>query len=152
MADDNKGAITTVDDDFLLDDIADLPAFATPPNGAYIVELEKGIENLEINGSDYYQIAMTIRECVDVAPKSLDEGEQMPKDGDIATVIFKRDNSFGMGNFKTFIASIRDKFATKTVGEVREAAKGLRMLVILKRKWNKENERYNMNVTKTEVL
>lgn len=152
MADDNKGAITTVDDDFLLDDIADLPAFATPPNGAYIVELEKGIESKDINGSDYYSVEMTIRDLVDVPEKGLEEGEKFPADGDIATVIFKRDNAFGMGNFKNFISSIRDKFGCKSVGEVRAAAMGLRMMVIIHRKWNTKAERYNLNVIKTEVL
>lgn len=149
---DSKGAINTVSDDFNLDDIEDLPSFSTPPNGAYLVELVKGIEEKEIGDSDYYSVEMTIREAVDVPSKNLDDGETLPKDGDIATVIFKRDNAFGMGNFKNFIASIRDTYNCKTVGEVREHAVGLKMLVVFRRKWNKETEKYNLNVTKTQVI
>ena len=139
-----------IDDDFILDDIEDLAGFVTPPNGAYLFRLDKGIEEKVINEKNYYEVPLTLVSVVEMNDK-LDEGEEMPKAGDVATLIFKRDNKFGMGNFKNFVKSIAEKTGARTVGEVREQAKGMEMLVILKRKWNKDSERYNLNVVKSVV-
>lgn len=153
MATDNKGVLENqIDDDFILDDIEDMPGFVVPPTGAYIVVLEKGIDTKEINDGHYYEIPMTIKEVVEVSDKALDDGEQLPKEGDIASLIFKRDNAFGMGNFKNFVRSISEKFGVTKVGEIREHAKGLEMLVVVKRKYDKEKDRHNINVTKSQVL
>jgi hypothetical protein len=148
----NKGTLENqVDDDFDLDNIEDLPAFATPPDGAYLITLVKGLEEKEINDDKYYEAAMTIQEVQEMSGK-LEEGEQPPKPGDVATIIFKRDNVFGMGNFKIFVKSIAERFSVTKIGDIREKSKGIEMLVIIKRKWNKKDERWNISVTKAQIV
>lgn len=155
MATDNKIAVVT--DDFLLDDIDDLPGYVTPPTGAYRVRLDKGIEDKDINDSPYFSVELTILSVEEVDESALEKSEEgvveaLPKEGDIASLLFAKDNQFGMGNFKAFVKSIAEKFGIRTVGEIRESAKGLEMLVIIKRKWNKKAERFNINVTNAQVL
>lgn len=140
-----------VDDDFNLDDIEDLPGFVVPPTGAYLVHLEKGIEEKDINDSKYYEVAMQIKEILEVTEK-LKEGEELPKPGDIASMIFKRDNEFGMGNFKSFAKSIAEKFGLKKVGEVKEHSKGLDMIIVVKRTYDEKKDRHNMKLVKSQVV
>lgn len=148
---DNKGAITEVTDDFDLNDIEDLPAFVTPPNGVYSVDLPEGIDTLEINDANYYKAEMVISNVDEVTGK-LDEGETLPKIGDKITVIFKRDNEYGMGNFKLFMRPFVEKFGTTKIGELREASKGCSLMIVTKRKWNKEKEVYNLQIVKAAIL
>ena len=155
MATDNKIAVVT--DDFLLEDIEDLPGFVTPPTGAYRIRLDKGIEDKEINDNPYFSVELTILEVMEVVEENLEKAEDgtpeaLPKEGDIATLLFAKDNQFGMGNFKSFVKSIAEKFGLRKVGEIREVAKGLEMCVVIKRKWNKKAERFNINVTSAQVL
>lgn len=139
MADDVKAA--TVDDDTILDDIEDLPEFTTPPSGAYLVSLDKGIEEKKINNEPYYDVQMVIKSLVSVPETGLHEGEKLPKEGDMFNFIFNRANEFGMGNFKKFCMPIREKFGARTVGEIKEKAKGLEMLIVLKRKAKKDKQK-----------
>jgi hypothetical protein len=154
MSDSHKvGQLTAaVDDDFLLDDIEDMPGFVTPPTGAYSVCLEKGIEVKDINNSSYYEVAMTIKELLEVQEKNLEDGESMPKIGDIASMIFKRDNEFGMSNFKKFARSIAEKFGVKSIGDIRNASKGLDMIVVIKRKYDKKADVHRTEITKAQVI
>lgn len=145
-------AINTVTDDFLLDDIEDLPEFVTPPTGAYLVEIPKGIEEKEINDNSYYEAGFTIVEVVEVAEKELGENETLPKEGDMFSMIFKRDNEFGMGNFKKLAKIIAQHFSLTTVGEVRAASTGLKMLVTVKRKYDGKKDRFNLNLVNGSVL
>lgn len=155
MVDETKatGAMDVpVDDDFILDDIEDMPGFVTPPTGAYLVDLHKGIEIKEINDASYYEVAMTIVENLDVDEKKLDAGESLPKPGDIASMIFKRDNEFGMSNFKKFAGSIAERFKVSKIGDIREASKGIQMMIVIKRSYDKKADRHNINVVKAQVI
>lgn len=140
-----------VNDDFILDDIEDMPGFVVPPTGSYSVVLEKGIEDKEINDEPYYAANMTIKEVLEVTEKGVEE-KDYPKVGDIASTLFSRRNKFGMSNFKNFVASIAERYNTKKVGEIREHAKGAEMLVTVKRKYNKERDVYNLSVVTAQLL
>jgi hypothetical protein len=148
-----KGQLSTaVDDDFLLDDIEDMPGFVTPPTGSYTVRLEKGIEDKIVNDAPYYNIPLTITSVMEVLPSALEEGETLPKEGDMTSLLFKRDNEFGMSNFKQFVKSIAEKFNARKVSEIRAAAVGLDMVVVIKRKYDKKNDRHNLNIVTAAVL
>jgi hypothetical protein len=150
MADDNTLS-QVLDDDFLLDQIEDLPGFITPPSGAYVVSLPKGIEEKEINDAKYFDAHFTVKEVMEVTEK-LKDGEDLPKEGDMFNVIFKRDNKFGMGNFKTVFKSVAEKFNCKTIGEVRENAKGAEFLMVVKRTYNKDKDRHNVNIVRSVLV
>jgi hypothetical protein len=158
MVDNPKGKLDhIVDDNFSLDDIEDLPSFKVPPTGAYTVELTKGFFDVDINDEPYWQIDMTILSVEDVNEKELGEGETMPEVGEVCSTVFHRRNAFGVGNFKKFVLSIAQKynitFSEKgAIGKLREVMPGVQMLVILKRVYNKDKDRYNLNVKTAHVI
>ena len=152
MSEVSKGQINEISDDFLLDDIDDLPGFVVLPTGAYTVRLDKGIEEKTINDANYYDVQMTLVEVLDLDAKHLDEGEVAPKAGDLAGMLFARANEYGMGNFKLFVKDIAAKFDCKSVGQVREAAKGLEMAIVVKRVYDAKKERHNMKMIKAAVI
>lgn len=153
MADDkSKGMLATeVDDDFDLDNIEDMPGFITPLSGVYTCTMETGIEEKEINDDNYYDIPLIMKEIHEVTEEA-DDDSPLPKEGDQFNLIFKRNNVFGMSNFKAFVRPLAEHFGTTKVGQIREESKGLEIMIVLKRRWNKKNERWNIDVKKVGVL
>lgn len=156
MSDSVKGKIDTIDLDMSLDDIADLPVFLALPTGAYMVLLEHGIEEKDINDHKALQMAMTVQEVLECDEDKLDEGEELPKVGDIATQAFMLDNEFGVGLLKQTIKPMSLSFGTKTVRETILASKGVQLMVVIKRRKGKkgtENEDKNfMSFVRVEVV
>lgn len=154
---DNKLEAILHDDD-LIDNIEDLPGFVTPPTGAYLFELSKGIEDVEINDKSYYKVNCTYGDVVEVHDKhkerdeSTGEYEALPKAGDIVGFLFDRSHELGRGSFKNFIKPIATHFNCSRVGEARQKAIGLRVMITLRRSYNKKTDRYNMQATRVEVI
>ena len=152
---DTAGSINPIDLDASLDDIDDLPGFKALPTGAYLVLLEKGFELKDVNKHPAFELAMTVKEVLEVLPDNLEEGEDEPKVGDIATQVFMRDNEYGMGMFKEVAKPISKATGASSVREIIEASKGLELIVAVKRKKGKkgtDNEDKNfMTITKIAV-
>lgn len=135
-----KGSINAIDLDASLDDIADLPAFTAFPTGAYLINLQNGLEPKKIGDHPAIQAAMTLKEIIELHEDNLDDGEEPPKVGDVATQPFMMDNEFGAGNFKFFSTPI----AVNIIGDKRakirsiiEQSKGIDMLIVVKRRRGK---------------
>jgi hypothetical protein len=147
-------AINLVTNDFLLDDIDDLPAFVTLPTGAYAVHFVDGIEEKTVKMNDVdtscFEIKMTVTEVAEIT-EELKEGEVAPKVGDVASMLWNRTHGLSMGNFKDFAKPIAKQFGCSTVGEVITASKGINAVISVKRTYNKDKDRHNMNI-KTMVL
>jgi hypothetical protein len=141
-----------VTNDFNIDDVEDAPTFVILPTGSYTVMLNTGVIDKTINDNDYFSIEMTVEDCLEVPESSLSEGEQLPRKGDKASLIFGKANIYGMSNFKTFVQPIARHFGVNTIGEVREQMEGLAIMVTVKRKYDKKRDQYNMNVVQTAVL
>lgn len=141
-----------IDDDYDLDDIETMPAFITPPTGNYAVELTKGIETREINDTNYYNINMVILSILETDKKSVGDNEQLPNEGDMFSTLYDRSNKFAMSNFKEVIAPIAEKFGCRKIGEVIQVSTGLKLLVVVKRTYDKKSERYNIRIMKTALL
>ena len=142
-----------VDDNFSLDDIEDMPGFVMPPTGVYTVVLEKGILDKVINEDNYFEVAMTIKSVDELDDKNLDADETAPKEGDIASTIFGRNNKYAMNNFKaSFGRAIAEKFEVKTIGAIKEKSVGLEMMVVIKRTFDKKRERHNIEIKRAVVL
>lgn len=124
--------------DMTLDDIEDLPAFAVPLSGAYVIRSDEGFELKDINGKPAYSGNFTIKEAVEVTetPK---EGEEFAKVGDVMGLMFMRDNEFGRGNLKKFLLPVAAKTGLKNVGALLGACKGTDFLVVIKRKASKDD-------------
>lgn len=143
-----------VDGEFLLDDIADLPALATPPSGAYILvgkEIkDMDYENAKGEKKKAYQISFEMKEVVEVKESALDEDEELPKEGDLVSMMFGKTQK-GIGFMKPILTPIAEHFNTKKSSEIFEHFKGLEMMVVFKRRYNKKADRHNLNVVKAAV-
>ena len=143
--------------DFKLDDIPDLPGYVTFPTGAFLVVLEKGIEErvIERDGEEtkYFSIEGTLKEILDLEDKNLNEGEEPPKPGDVQSFLFKRNHALAMGNFKEMVTPIAKALNLSTVGEVIEASKGLELIWVGVRKGKKKDGemQYNFQVKKSAL-
>jgi hypothetical protein len=125
--------------DTLLDDIPDLPGYVQLPTGGYLVTLEKGIEEKEINDRNYFSVECTVRAVIDLDTKALEEGEQTPKEGDVQSFLFARNHSVAMNNFKLFAGPIAKKMEVKSIREILEVSKGLDILLVGVRKSKKKD-------------
>lgn len=135
---------SNVDLDMDLDDIDDLPTFACFPTGAYLVVLEKGIEDKKINEHPAFSVEMTLKEIMELNPENLEKNEateeieEMPKIGSVATVAFMRDNEIGAGFFKEFAKPLAKHLGTSKIRDIIDGSKALELMVVLKRERGKK--------------
>ena len=150
-----KGAINPIDLDTDLEDIDDLPSFRALPTGAYRILLEKGFEEKKINEHPALEMAMTVLEVLELNPNNLDDDEEPPITGDIATQSFMLDNEFGVGILKQVMKPIGKALGVSKLKEIAEQSKGMELIAVIKRRKGKkgtDNEDKNfMNITKLSV-
>lgn len=151
MSDTKKNYI--VDMDSSIDDIDDLPEFKQLPSGAYQVLVEESQEK-EINEHPAVEVSMKVEEVLELTGElDEDEGEKEPIPGDIFTQAFMMDNEFGAGKFKEFMVPVAEAFGKgKTKRELIKELKGSRLVIIVKRTWNKKKERNYSQVVKLSLV
>lgn len=148
---DAKNGLSQVDgDDFDLDDIDDLPGFTIFPTGSYRIKLVKGLVQKKVGEHQAEEAAMTLLEAMEV--KDLKEGEVAPKEGDICSTVFMRDNATALGKLKEFCAPIAAMIGSTKFGAVRAASVGLEMVVVGKRTYDKEKDRHYFNIAQVAVV
>lgn len=147
-----KGALETpLSMDMSLDDIEDLPGFVVFPSGAYQILLEEGLVKKDINNHPAMEAAMKLIETLEMT-EPLKEGEVAPAVGDVCTTSFMLDNKFGVGKFKEFLTPIGERLGLKNLGEIVAQTKGLQLMVVIKRTYDKDKDRHYANVKKVEVI
>jgi hypothetical protein len=152
MSADNKGVMDSpISMDMSLDDIEDLPGFVVFPSGAYHVVLENGMAQKDINNHKALEAPLKLVEVLEIS-EPLGEGEEQPKAGDVCTISFMLDNKFGVGKMKEFISPIAKKLGLSTVGDVVNQSKGLHMMIVIKRTYDKDKDRHYANFKKVELL
>lgn len=148
----SKGALDTpLSLDTALDDIEDLPGFVVFPSGAYSVVLEEGMSEKAINEHPALEVPMKLVEVLEMT-EQLGEGETAPMVGDVCTISFMLDNKFGVGKMKEFVGPISKKLGLRTVAEVIAQSKGLVLMVIIKRTYDRDKDRYYANFKKVVLL
>lgn len=157
MVTESNGAMESLGDDAVLDDIDDLPGFATFPTGAYSITLVDGIQRKKINEHDALEMAMTLDEILELNPDSLDnheegEEEKPPMVGDICTSSFMLDNKFGVQKLKDAVGDIKKSIGSSKISDICSMTKGMKLMVIIKRTYDKDKERHYSNIKKATVL
>jgi hypothetical protein len=145
VEDPNKVAM--LDLEASLDDIEDLPVFATFPTGAYRVRLVAGLERKLIADKSAVEAAMTLLEVIELPKDSLEEDpitkemETAPKPGDVGSVAYMLENKFGLGKYKAdWLLPISRALNTKVIGEIEVGSKGLEFMVVIKRTVDKKDD------------
>ena len=77
-----------------IDDLADLPAFETPPPGSYLLRVT--CDTKSVNDKPVVEAAYEIMEVVELANP---ETDVPPAVGTKFNTIFMIDNEFGIGNY-----------------------------------------------------
>lgn len=128
--------------DSSIDDLADLPAFQTYPNGHHRVIINW--ESKEVNKHPCMELKMKAVETVE-----LSNPDDAPLTaGTESSVLFMLDNEFGQGKFKTLIKQLAEATGTSKISEAVDASNGMEVGVICKVRQNKDKSQSYTDVTK----
>jgi hypothetical protein len=128
--------VGSIDDLFSasLDDLADLPAFETPPAGSYILLVSTDVK--EVNSKQCVEAAIEVVETVELADPA---GTPVPT-GTKFSQLFMLDNEFGVGNLKKFLKPFSEHYGTTNIGElVRDHVKNVTISALVKTRKDKND-------------
>lgn len=151
MADDKGKLEKALTLDASLDDIEDLPGFAVFPTGAYVIVIPEAPEVKMIGDHPAHEIKLQLEEITEMT-EVLKEGEEPPKTGDVCSLAFMMDNKFGAGALKEFLKPISEHLGVKLLGEIYPQLKGMKLLVVLRRTYNKDKDAHYAKVKKVAVI
>jgi len=129
-----------------LDDLPDLPGFATFPTGAFHIQLAKGMIQKKIGTRPGIECELTLKNVLELDPKDLDKGEQPPKEGDTCNIIFLMDNDTGKGMFKSFAAVLAEILGTRDIKTILKDSKDVELIVTGVRTVDEVKKRSYFNV------
>jgi hypothetical protein len=144
--------------DTKLDDIPDLPEFKALFSGSYVLILEKGIEEKTIDTKDekekqFFACDFIVKQIMEISEKINENDPDVPKEGNIQSMIFDRKHAIAMGVFKRDICGpIAARFGCSTIGECIEQSKGLEFLVVGRRTHDKASDRYNFQIKRSALV
>jgi hypothetical protein len=150
---DSKGKLQKEFDlDTDLDSIDDLPGFATFPTCAAMFEVKDIPEKKDVGDHPAIQFDLTLIEMLELKEENLTiEGEQPPKVGDIQSLTFMLDNAFGVDGMKKFLKPIGEKLGTMKPSQLFPQMKGMKLVVVLRRTYNKERDQHYARIKKVAV-
>lgn len=142
----DKKVVATLGDDFDMDDLAELPSFKSWPTGAYVAQMEKGLERKKVGEHDCVEVVFTLVEVAEVSPDALDTGEELPKIGDKCNTLFMLDNEMGQGKLRDFSKPIKEASGAVGFKAIAEVTKGMKIMLVGKRvldKGDKDKKFFN---------
>lgn len=145
MAEDSASSIL----DATLDDMPDLPGFKQPPTGAYAVIVESILEK-KVGDKKAVEAKFKIIEVMEVTETNVPDDELMVADDEFAC-LYMLDNETGIGFLKDFLRPLSEVLGTKNNREIIAGAKGMALILVVKRTWDKEKERYFVNIKKITI-
>lgn len=138
--------------DGTLDDIEDLPGFIQLPTGAYKVLLAEGFRNKVISseGKDHpaVDLPMTVKEIIELG--NAEEAQEV-KVNDVATLTWMMDNETGKGFFKEAIRPLYTHLNANSYNEAMKNSRGMEVIVVISRTFNKDKQRHFMQLKKLTV-
>jgi hypothetical protein len=136
--------------DMSLDDIDDLPAFVVPPTGAYSLKIVE-VGQKEINDHPAMEFKFEIL-SIEEMTEELDDGEVPPKTGDQFSLPYMMDNAFGAGAMKELLRPFAVKLGTSKLSELIPQLKGMMIIMVLKRTYDKKKDRHYPKMKKIAIL
>lgn len=117
-----------------LDDLADLPAFETPPPGSYL--LRANMEVKEVNKKQCVEASFEVLETVELTNPAEDTAV-VP--GTKFSTLFMLDNQFGVGNLKKFLKPFQEHFQAANIGDLVGEIKDVDMACLVKNRQDKND-------------
>jgi hypothetical protein len=137
--------------DGTLEDLNDLPGFKVPPTGGYAVSIVANTIKKVGDHENTVEAKFVIKEVLEVTEVGVPD-DQMCVAGDEFAVLFMTDNETGVGFLKEYLKVIGPAVGSTKTKEILEQSKGLDLVVVVKRTYNKDSERHNVNLKKIDVV
>ena len=132
--------------DISLDDIADLPEFLVLPAGAHRVTIN--FENKKIKEHPAVEVTLKVLETLELS----DPSETPPEVGAESSVAYMMDNEYGQGNFKKLAKVLCEHHGIGNIKQAIEASQGMEVLVVTKKRQNKEGTQTYLDIVSMQVL
>lgn len=118
-----------------LDDLADLPAYETPPPGGYILRCSMDVK--KINNKDAVEAAFEVVETVELT----DSNDKPVVGGTKFSTAYFLDNEYAIGNMKKFLAPFAEHFGTTSIQSlITEHVKDVTISATIKNRTDKEDK------------
>lgn len=136
--------------DASLDDIEDLPGFVTPPTGGYTLLVEEEPAQKEIGDKPFLEVKFVIKEVQEV--QDMEENEVAPKEGDKFNYAFNLTDKIGIGKMKEFLSPFSERIGTRQLPELFAGMKGMEIVVVNKRTYDKVKDRHYVSPKKVSIV
>lgn len=117
-----------------LDDLADLPAFETPPAGSYLLRANMAVK--EVNSKQCVEASFEVLETIELADPA-NSTAVVP--GTKFSTLFMLDNEFGVGNLKKFLTPFQQHFGAANIGALVEEIKDVDIACLVKNRKDKND-------------
>lgn len=131
--------------DSTLDDLADLPEFKIFPNGAHRCTIS--FEEKTVNDHPSVEVKLRVLETVELA----NSGDDPLAPGDEGSILYMLDNEFGQGGLKALLQPLGAATGFSRLRQIMEAASGMTVKVVTKRRQNKEKTATYLSITSIQV-
>lgn len=139
--------------DMSLDDIEDMPGFGVFPTGVFLCTIPSIPElKPDVGGHQAFEFKFKLDEVAEMQGDALDEGEDPPIAGQEMSLVFMKDNKLGLDQMKKFLKPYAEKLGTKNLGEIFTQMANLKVLIVVKRTYNKEKDRHYARIKKTQIV
>jgi hypothetical protein len=125
--------------DGTLDDLADMPEFKAFPNGLHRCAIK--METKKIDGFTAVEVKLTAKETVELPAGSEEQPLQAGDNTNLLYFLNHKDPKvaeFGQGGFKIIMAAAAQHFGAKTNRELMADMNAAEVLVVTKKRSNKE--------------
>lgn len=116
-----------------LDDLADLPDFASFPAGVHRATI--AIQQKTVNDKPGMEVSLTGIETVEL---SKPEEDKPISAGQVSSALYFLDNEFGQGAFKKLIAPLAANLGVSSIRDLIEQCKGMEVEAVTSYRTNKK--------------
>jgi len=139
--------------DGTLDDLADLPTFEPYPAGAHraFVSFEEKV----INNKPAVELKLIGISTEELADPTEDKPIEPKQETQVLYILKKDDgsvNEVSQGKLKEVLAPLGAATGESGLRKIMQAANGMEVLAITKKRLNKQTETYNTDIVKLEVV
>ena len=133
--------------DMNLEDLADMPAFFVPPNGAYSATI-LNMESKKIG--DHPAVEVNFR--IDAVLELADAAATPPPVGTETSTSYMTDNEYGVGSLKELLKPLGAATGESSVAAIMAAAKGMQVMIVTKNRWSKDKSTEYLGINSISVM
>lgn len=133
--------------DMNLEDLADMPAFFVPPNGAYSATI---LSMASKKIGDHPAVEVNFR--IDAVLELADTAATPPPVGTETSTSYMTDNEYGVGALKELLKPLGSATGASNVASIMAAAKGMQVMIVTKNRWSKDKTTEYLGINSISVM